>query len=153
MHIGMAEFVDSPTELWQSHSWAASIRTTSGQFAHYSSGETLLPSDFINHNCGEKDCKCGNSEYVHIGRVYEVGIDKRGKKPKIQEVLRHDELDKYNITADTLRKPIMNSIAMSQAKVDSTDHECQEKWMRKIRTMQPPSTVPDSGMSKPGRPC
>ena len=114
MHIGMAEFVDSPTEMWHSHSWAASVRTTSGQFAHYPGGETLLPSDFINYKCGQNGCKCGRTEYVHIGRIYEVGIDKRGKEPtnaitlKIQEVLRHDELDKYGITVDTLTPHVRN---------------------------------------------
>jgi len=35
MHRGLGEFVDAPTELWQSSSWLASIRTTSGEFAHY----------------------------------------------------------------------------------------------------------------------
>ena len=34
MHIGMAEFVDSPKELWHSQSWWASIRACSGIFAY-----------------------------------------------------------------------------------------------------------------------
>ena len=33
MHFGLAVLVDSPTEFWNSHAWAQSIRTTSGEFA------------------------------------------------------------------------------------------------------------------------
>lgn len=32
MQRGMAEFVDTPTELWQSRAWGSSIRSTSGEF-------------------------------------------------------------------------------------------------------------------------
>src|SRR6267143_2925613 len=34
MHTGLAHFVDEPEELYHSHSWASSIRSTSGEFAH-----------------------------------------------------------------------------------------------------------------------
>jgi hypothetical protein len=33
MHVGMAHFVDEPSELWESLSWASSNRSTSGEFA------------------------------------------------------------------------------------------------------------------------
>jgi hypothetical protein len=30
LHLGLGEFHDNPVEIWQSHSWRSSIRTTSG---------------------------------------------------------------------------------------------------------------------------
>jgi hypothetical protein len=51
LHQGMAEYHDAPTELWHSHAWASSIRTTAGQFAHYSSKQPIFPSDFIMFRC------------------------------------------------------------------------------------------------------
>jgi hypothetical protein len=89
MHSGLALFVDTPTELFHSHSWASSARTTSGRFAHIldSEGyevELVLPSDFICYYCTDIGCGCQNItdswRYIaHIGRVYEVGKDWRRK--------------------------------------------------------------------------
>ena len=46
MHYGMAELVDSPTEAWHSKQWAASIRTTSGDFAFYpGTKDPIFPGD------------------------------------------------------------------------------------------------------------
>ncbi|EGC47240.1 conserved hypothetical protein [Histoplasma capsulatum var. duboisii H88] len=33
MYIGMAEIINNPTELWQSHSWGSSVKYCSGKFA------------------------------------------------------------------------------------------------------------------------
>src|SRR5436190_8408295 len=58
MHRGMAHFVDLPTELYHSLSWASSVRSTSGEYAHIQQddeeetgelipGPTIFPSDFV----------------------------------------------------------------------------------------------------------
>jgi hypothetical protein len=89
MHSGLALFVDTPTELFHSHSWASSARTTSGRFAHIldSDGyevELVLPSEFICYHCTDIQCGCrgsspGEHHTPHIGRVYGVGQDWRSK--------------------------------------------------------------------------
>lgn len=76
MHFGMAEFVDAPSELWQSHAWGSSIRSCSGDFAHYSNGEVIFPSDFMYYRCTHSDCTCQSEQCVHLGRVLAVGRDK-----------------------------------------------------------------------------
>ena len=51
VHIGLAHYVNEPTEFWHSQSWGGSNRTTSGQFARVKSGrhknDILLASEFI----------------------------------------------------------------------------------------------------------
>lgn len=80
MHIGFAEFVDSPTQLWQSRSWAASVRSTSGRFAHYSNGQPIFPSDFVLHRCLDPICHCQNGSLPHLGRVLAIGKDYRSTR-------------------------------------------------------------------------
>lgn len=92
MHHGLAYFVDEPRELFHSHAWASSIRTTSGQYAHIAPdmeasethGAAVFPSDFVYFYCLDDGCYCkGIAEDsdditdLHIGRVWGVGIDKR----------------------------------------------------------------------------
>jgi hypothetical protein len=87
MHSGMAHFVDEPTELFHSHSWASSIRTTSGEFAHVLNAhgyelETVFPSDFVLYCCTNENCVCQTTDaetlgMTHAGRVYSVGKDHR----------------------------------------------------------------------------
>ncbi|KAN0069015.1 hypothetical protein V8E54_012644 [Elaphomyces granulatus] len=44
MHITLGKFYDNPQELWHSHAaWRSSIRTSSGQFAHYPDGKPIFP--------------------------------------------------------------------------------------------------------------
>ena len=98
MHFGMAEFVDSPKELWHSPSWDASIRACSGDFAYCglrSSNQPVFPSDAVYYKCANKNCS-----RVHLGRVYTVGRDfsKFALQPgnitlQIQALRRVDELD------------------------------------------------------------
>ncbi|KAI1485633.1 hypothetical protein F5X96DRAFT_674446 [Biscogniauxia mediterranea] len=90
-HHGPAIFVDEPTELFHSHAWASSVRTTDGHYAHIwiedgSRGPVIFPSDFIYFRCTEDGCFChaiengsDNVTDLHIGRVYGVGWDKRKK--------------------------------------------------------------------------
>lgn len=66
IYQGLAEWVDSPTELWHSFAWASSVRTTSGHYAHYHDGSPLFPSDFVVWNHPDT----GNT---HYGRVCAVG--------------------------------------------------------------------------------
>jgi hypothetical protein len=82
MHFGLGEFRDNPTELWHSHAWRSSIRTTSGQFAHYTpSGKPVFPSDIVFYRCHDHDCPRGcsrdpvSNQHQHLGRVYSVGRD------------------------------------------------------------------------------
>lgn len=77
IHIGMAELVDRPTELWQSFSWGSSIRCTSGDFAKYPNGEPVFPSDFIQYTCNDVACMCKGLQTLHIGRVQFVARDRR----------------------------------------------------------------------------
>ena len=77
MHTGFAEYHDSPTELYHSRAWASSVRTTSGQYSHYSDGRPIFPSDFVTYKCFTVDCEVCTSDQKagHIGRVYSVGRD------------------------------------------------------------------------------
>jgi hypothetical protein len=92
MFLGFGEFRTFPKEPWQSNSWLASIRSTSGQFAHYRNGEAIFPSDFINFEFQQRQA---------IGRVVAVGIDYRNEAPnaekgklriKVQRALRWEEI-------------------------------------------------------------
>ncbi|OTA53841.1 hypothetical protein K449DRAFT_389592 [Hypoxylon sp. EC38] len=96
LHLGMAHFVDEPTELYHSHSWSGSVRTTSGQFAHFivdgEMGNPIFPSTYILYSCGKDDCilHCTKDDALddelHIGRVYGVGKDYRsGRDEDIEE--------------------------------------------------------------------
>lgn len=80
MHVGFAEFVDSPTQLWHSRSWSSSIRSTSGQFAHYSDGQPIFPSDFVQYQCVDLSCRCQDKSSTHLGRILAVGKDYRSTR-------------------------------------------------------------------------
>lgn len=67
MHSGLAHFVDEPNELYHSHSWASSVRTTSGQYAHVigyvvddegvaydAKQDVVFPSDFVLYCCTDE---------------------------------------------------------------------------------------------------
>jgi hypothetical protein len=75
MFKGMAHFVDNPAELWESHAWASSIRTTSGEFALYPNNEPIFPSDAIIYQCDDVLCPCSSGSDVHLARVDSVGKD------------------------------------------------------------------------------
>src|SRR5205814_4769084 len=90
MHRGMAHFVDLPTELYHSLSWASSVRSTSGEYAHIQQddeeetgelvpGPTIFPSDFVLYCCTNRDCVC-QPAFSHIGRVVAVGKDYRSDR-------------------------------------------------------------------------
>ena len=89
-HIGPGLFVDNPTELFHSHAWLSSVRSTSGHYAHViidgKVGPVIFPSDWVYYRCSDEGCprSChdidDDSEDVvnlHIGRVYGVGFDVR----------------------------------------------------------------------------
>ena len=73
VHVGMAEYVDQPTEFWHSRSWGGSNYTTSGQFAMVTNGkyqgQTVLVSDFV---WFYEEFKLK----IMLGRVVFVGIDR-----------------------------------------------------------------------------
>ena len=115
MHIGFGEFRDNPTELWHSHAWRSSIRTTSGQFAHYRSGKPIFPSDFVSFQCYDANCHygCANSnQRQHFGRVHSVGKEFRSRIKEqgaivieIQEVLNAADLPSLN----SLQPPLLRN--------------------------------------------
>lgn len=85
MHIGLGEFWDYPQELHHGDCWTTSVRTTSGEYAHFvrsdgSPGPAIFPSDCIRYWCSEEGCDCQDIQdvnEVHLGRVYAVGKDFR----------------------------------------------------------------------------
>ncbi|KAF6223757.1 hypothetical protein HO173_013218 [Letharia columbiana] len=67
MFFGMAQYVDEPTELWQSHAWGSSIRSTSGEVCHTQKRALIIPGDLV---------RIRSSPY-RIGRVIFIGRDYR----------------------------------------------------------------------------
>ncbi|KAL1973684.1 hypothetical protein VTN31DRAFT_6319 [Thermomyces dupontii] len=99
LHIGMAEFVTEDSQLWDSRSWASSIRASSGDFAHYPDKSPIFPSDFVYYRCDDHRCACHSDERpLHVGRVLEFGRDYRNETQvkggillRIQSALTHSE--------------------------------------------------------------
>ncbi|KAI1818907.1 hypothetical protein F4861DRAFT_544563, partial [Xylaria intraflava] len=92
MHFGMAKLVDNPSEAWHSMQWAASIRTTSGDFAWYPpfpSNDPILPGDGVNYKCARIDCFCRETDEAlndptrhHTGQIQAIYRDYRtGGRP------------------------------------------------------------------------
>jgi hypothetical protein len=122
LHLGLGEFRDSPVEIWQSHSWRSSIRTTSGEFAHYLTTQLpIFPSDFLMFRCYNPECDRGCAtdtvtlEKHHLGRVHSVGRDFRSGSGatgeillEVQEVLRFKDLQALSM----LNPPLISNEAM-----------------------------------------
>ena len=96
MHRGMAHFVDNPSELWESHAWASSIRTTSGEFALYPNDEPIFPSDAVMYQCDDTSCPCISGSNIHLAQVNSVAkdytssaIDKGGISVKLNPLIQH----------------------------------------------------------------
>lgn len=84
MHFGMAEYSDSPHELWHSRAWGSSVCTVSGEYALSRNGQILFPGDFIQfgfHNIA------GLSVAANCGRVVFVGKDCRQKSNSFGKVI------------------------------------------------------------------
>ncbi|OXV05303.1 hypothetical protein Egran_06929 [Elaphomyces granulatus] len=120
MYFGLGEFCDNPRELWHSHAWRSSIRTSSGQFAHYPDGKPIFPSDFIFFRCHNCRCTRGCSkpgdpssiQQQHVGRVHSIGRDFRSSIQKqaqgvvtveVQEVLCPNDLQGVNLQPPLLQ--------------------------------------------------
>ncbi|KAF1809087.1 hypothetical protein P152DRAFT_175792 [Eremomyces bilateralis CBS 781.70] len=71
MFFGMARFVDSPKELWESIAWASSIRCSSGQYAYYpNTTEPVFPSDLVRFKCNDTQCLCQTmTQKPHLGQI------------------------------------------------------------------------------------
>lgn len=65
MYFGMAQYVDEPTELWQSDAWGSSIRSTSGEVCNAQEGELIIPGDLVR----------SDSPPYRSGRVIFIGRD------------------------------------------------------------------------------
>jgi hypothetical protein len=93
VHSGPGLIVDEPTELYHSHAWLSSVRSTSGRFAHViidgKKGPAIFPSDWVYYWCNDTmacPLQCHNVDEeddnitdIHIGRIYGVGYDHRLK--------------------------------------------------------------------------
>ncbi|KAI0550499.1 hypothetical protein F4679DRAFT_572871 [Xylaria curta] len=101
MHFGMAKLVDNPSEAYHSTQWAASIRTTSGEFSYYprttaesepeseaqvqddSERDPIFPGDMVEFRCAHQICNtCRPKEGVetqgtHTGQVMAIYRDYR----------------------------------------------------------------------------
>jgi predicted DsbA family dithiol-disulfide isomerase len=90
IHTGPGLFVDKPRELFHSHAWLSSVRSTSGFYAHVIidgiQGPAIFPSDWVYFRCTSENCvrNCCDIEddsadivNLHIGRVYGAGLDHR----------------------------------------------------------------------------
>ncbi|KAI9747998.1 MAG: hypothetical protein M4579_007339 [Chaenotheca gracillima] len=75
LHLGMADFVDEPKELWHSRSWASSIRASSGKYALFPDGQPAFPSDIVIFGCSRDLCQRCRDRNWHIGRILAVGRD------------------------------------------------------------------------------
>lgn len=110
MHLQMGEFHDAhqQDELYKSQSWTSSIRSTSGDFAHFHTGQPIFPSDIVTFRCLDLQCgACSNtgtrlSAFSHLGRVLGVGRDFRSDAVyrghivvKVQELLSQQQLGEY----------------------------------------------------------
>lgn len=72
-HVGIAEFVDNPKEMWQTHAWASSVRTSCGDLSCYrNTTDKIIPSDIVEFECQQMACVCARSGN-HIGRIIEIG--------------------------------------------------------------------------------
>ncbi|KZZ97802.1 hypothetical protein AAP_00063 [Ascosphaera apis ARSEF 7405] len=72
-HVGIAEFVDCPKEMWQTHAWASSARTSCGDLTCYrNTTDKIIPSDIVEYECQQTSCVCARSGN-HIGRIIEIG--------------------------------------------------------------------------------
>lgn len=93
--------VDEPTQLWHSAQWAASIRTTSGEFAQYADGSgPIFPGDFCKFACSFTacpNCKAAPSSSVrvkgksaqskgHTGHILAVYRDERESTRELGDV-------------------------------------------------------------------
>jgi hypothetical protein len=85
MHFGMAEYVDTPTELWHTRAWGSSIRAASGEFAYASNGDTLFPSEFVRLASSARTPQ--TQVQVLFARVIFVGLDKRHSSHTSGEVV------------------------------------------------------------------
>lgn len=57
VYIGLAHFVDNPSELYHSMAWPTSIKASSGQCAtNRDQSQVVLPSDCVYYRCMQSDC-------------------------------------------------------------------------------------------------
>ncbi|KAA6414269.1 MAG: hypothetical protein FRX48_02632 [Lasallia pustulata] len=87
MHIGMANYVDKPSELWESFAWSSSIWACSGEFAKYSDGTPIFPSGIVLLMCCKAGCWCWQGTKKHMGRIHTVGRDYTSKAGTPGEIL------------------------------------------------------------------
>jgi hypothetical protein len=120
VHFGMAEWVDTPQELYHSYSWATSIRAAGKDHARYPDGTPLFPSDFVDFVCNNGLCSCHNGDNgrPHLGRVHSVGRDLRTQSLyQGQVVIRVQEVVTVNALPQSVKE------AASKAKKPVTRNE------------------------------
>ena len=150
MYFGLGEFRDNPVELWHSHAWRSSIRTTSGQFAHYASGKPIFPSDVVFFRCHKLDCARGCSDASsteqrqHIGRVQSAGKDFRSKiQPQGVVVLEIQEILLRRDLQTQLQPPLLDNEGLLSWNIDVfLDYGFQDEKLNPDRPRPyPPNTL------------
>lgn len=86
LHQGVAKFTNTPRESWQTDSWAGSIRTTCGEYAHIK--DSIEPVFGSDTNVDMANKKWGR--IVVVGRYY-LSADKGIAQGQIESY--HDSLD------------------------------------------------------------
>jgi len=123
MYFGMGQYHNnnSDTELWYSHAWRSSLRTTSGRYPHYPDGQPLFVSDFVTFSCPYDICDCKIGGNLHLGRVFSVGVNLRSDAAEfrqhnevvleVQEAHRFSDIPQHLLLAPSIEE---NEIILSR---------------------------------------
>ncbi|KAI9688924.1 MAG: hypothetical protein M1820_010214 [Bogoriella megaspora] len=132
MHFGMAILVENQTELWHSNSWASSIRTTSGDFAHFTTGEPVFPSDIVLYKCNDMHCGCLSRSHAAricaVMRDHTVDAIKSKEEGRIilyaQKLLSEAELPSdiyHTVEAESLQPPKTEIFIVEDQEIQLTE--------------------------------
>jgi hypothetical protein len=94
MYGGMARYIDHPCKLFHSRAWGSSAMTSSGQFAHSTSGATIIPGDIVRlENMMNGVTK---ARVIFVGRDHRSAARNKGEVIlTVQPVIGRDELQSH----------------------------------------------------------
>lgn len=83
-YFGMAQYVDSPVELWHSRTWGSGIRTVSGDYAYDHRGNALFPGDVVRFSprfvqTSTLKIKTEYGRITFVGRDFRSGSPTKGR--------------------------------------------------------------------------
>lgn len=86
-YIGVGQFVEHPKDIWETHAWCSSIRTSCGDLTKYpQSQDYIIPSDIVEFECQGKKCLCPSTNN-HMGRIIALGKKEGVRCVKIQTMV------------------------------------------------------------------